>query len=578
MDPVLIPCRPGTKFPLPIAKGWNTATVEEAERWWDEAPDDANVALRLDGFVMVDCDSDDLAVWFGNLVQDEGWPEPVIVRTPRGRHYYWRLDEGDHVASFVLDAPMEGDIRVKSGAGQYALIRGTTEHGSYRAMERPTGAPVAGSAVIRGLEARKGAVASQIATQGVSGGGLIPEGMRNTALTGFAGLMRRYGFDTLAIERVLVGLNGQLTEEPIPDAELASIIRSSDRWEAEELSILHINEEDGKGGGLMDLLTPDRSLRLLPPAQMLWEPYFPKGRLVLLDGDEGIGKGMLCAWAAKQVVMGEWGDGAANVLWAAAEDDPEEDIHRRLAAVGLTGTEMADVLFFNEWPAFPRNIPHVKTMIEETGAKLMILDPGRSFIHAPEGVTMSYNDESAIRPAMEALNRMAKETGCTIIFVHHWNKDSQGSIRSRAGGTKAFTQVVRHRVTVARVGQGETAEWAMEVTKSNIARDGYLRSYSLVEVPEFHTARFQVGEPIHEAESLGAWVKTREHEHNNREIAINHVDLVESSMQSGDPINRASLMNLGLSQREADRALAQLEEAGKIALVPTSGGPRKVLA
>src|SRR5947208_1324296 len=82
---VFIPIAPGHK--IPRVKGWSKATPEEAEAWWDEAEEDSNVALRLDNYVMVDADSMELAEDFHNLVIEEGWPPPLVVKTPRGQHF-----------------------------------------------------------------------------------------------------------------------------------------------------------------------------------------------------------------------------------------------------------------------------------------------------------------------------------------------------------------------------------------------------------------------------------------------------------------------------------------------------------
>lgn len=548
---------------IPLVKGWSEPNPD-VSAWWADVPDDVNKAIRLDGFVMVDTDNHELANWFREQIAEHHWPVPIEVKTPRGVHFYWRTDET--VPSFVLEAPFEGDIRVKSGAGQYALVSPSrTPMGEYRGD--PLSAPWASTVVIQDLGDLRGSLASQAAVQGVSG--RIPEGMRNTALTGFAGLMRRYGFDDEALGRVLNGLNHQLTDDPLPDEEIQGIIRSAGRWDATEFSVFDMDTEVVEKSD--DILSWSYDLRVLPPPEWLWRPYIPMGRLVLLDGDEGIGKGMFCAWMATQVVNGSWGE-PGNVLWASSEDDPEEDIKRRLIAAGMRDGAGHGIGFFNDWPQFPRHIPPVEKLIELHSPRLMVLDPGRSFIRREDGEPMSYNDEAAVRPAMEQLNKMAKATGCTIIFVHHWNKDSQGSVRSRAGGSKAFTQVVRHRISVARVGQGDNAEWAMEVTKSNIAKDGGLRSYHLEEHKETETALFVPGDPLPSFSGLGAWVRDREKEHNNASVAIDYVDLAESAfahLEPGSAMPRALLESAGVPRDQVPMVLDELSQRGLV----QKGGP-----
>lgn len=568
MTDIFIPIAPGHK--VPKVKGWSKADDFQAEAWWDDAEEGSNVALRLDHYVMVDADSSELADWFAGFVIEHQLPTPVIVQTPRGMHFYWRLWEGSEaVPSFSLDAPIPGDLRVKSGPGQYALVPPSrTEHGEYAWLnERPSAAPYATAEAISALTAARRSVAQQEGT-GAASGGLIQAGMRNTALTGFAGLMRRYGFDDEATERVLVGLNNQLTETPLPDEEVREIVRSSNRWDqvvfpdgiaiAEETGEL---EQGNVPEGIFTLLS---SMTLPPPAEWYLFPYLPAGRLVLLDGLEGIGKGMFCAWSACQMTAGEFGE-SAPVIWAAAEDDPEEDIQKRMIAAGWHGSTHQDVLFFNEWPKFPLHVKPVTQLVQATGAKLVIMDPGRSFIHREDGAPMSYNDEAAIRPALQELNRMARETGATVLFVHHWNKDSQGSTRSRAGGTGAFAQVVRHRLSMGSAGKGEMQEWAIEVNKSNITKAGHLRRFRLVAHAELDTATFQMAEEI-KGQDLGGWLKERHSILEGGTVQLHPGDLLEATLTSilepGQPVpDRKSLAIMsGLSQDKVKDALAYLRD------------------
>jgi KaiC/GvpD/RAD55 family RecA-like ATPase len=350
---------------------------------------------------------------------------------------------------------------------------------------------------------------------------VIPEGRRNDTLTAFAGFFRRQGMAPKLIFQVLQAFNESIVEQgsdPITTDELETIVRSVSRyapqpdWSIEvEGAPTPLSELD-----LGDVLELMSEMQLPPPAEWYWKPYLPKGRLVLLDGSEGIGKGLLCVYIATRLTTE-----GVPVLWASTEDDPEEDIQRRLLAAGYKRGHHAEIGFFKVDPRFPADTDAFERIVREFGAGLVILDPGRSFLAPPEGVkTFSFNDEVSIRPGLQALNRLAKRTGCTIVFVHHWNKNTQTTVQYRSSGSGAFAQVVRHRITAAWFGPTEGGQGAFEVGKSNIGPKGHVHSYTVEPDLHYDTARFELGEPMPEYSDLGAWLKTMEKEADGIELDL----------------------------------------------------------
>jgi hypothetical protein len=123
-NPIYIPLMPRTKRPIKAATRWSDLSVDEAVigRWWDAAPEDANTALRLDGLLVIDCDSEEAAWWW---MSQPGWETDTIVATPHGLHFYYVLPEG-------VEAPPAGAMKhpdgrprgvdVKTGAGHYVLV------------------------------------------------------------------------------------------------------------------------------------------------------------------------------------------------------------------------------------------------------------------------------------------------------------------------------------------------------------------------------------------------------------------------------------------------------------------------
>lgn len=558
-EAVLIPLVKGGKQPIPRA--WS-APDADWEAWWDldlQVPATANMGRRCDGLIVVDCDSPEAAKeWEGY-----GFSTPYVVVTPRGFHFYYGLPEGVTVKA----GPWRGHkgIDIKSGPGhQVVCPPSRTEAGGYHWLNRDVAEVESLAPAPPGLLAL-----FQESERSVESGtalSLIPEGGRNNELTSWAGFMRRRGYDDDAVGRVLHGLNRSLTETPLPPDEVQAIVQSSARWEAEEGQV-EIVPEDEDSPLLLDL----KDMTLPPPAAWLWKPYVPEGRLVLLDGAEGIGKGLFCAHTASCMSAGQWPDGGTErgrVLWLAAEDDPEEDVQRRMMALGYDKDEHESVWFLTVDPTFPKHLEHLEKLILDNGVRLVVMDPGRSYLSAPEGVEMSYNNEAALRPTLQQLNKLAKRTGATILFVHHWNKASDRKVQHRQGGSAAFAQVVRHRVSLAWVGTTEEGQGAFEVTKSNIGPKGGLRAYGIEAHVEYDTAVLRVGEPLTDAD-MDAWLRAREQAAMSS-VEIDKGDLLctwaEGHLLPGDKVpGKAELAaRLSLSDPDVRRALADAEDEGRV--------------
>ncbi len=264
------------------------------------------------------------------------------------------------------------------------------------------------------------------------------------------------------------------------------------------------------------------------------------------------------------------------MLWLSTEDDPEEDILKRLLAAGHKPGEHGHIYFVHPdvFVGFPEHIESVERFILEHDVKLLIMDPGREYLTAPDGVKPSFNDEKAIRKPLQAVNRMAVRSKTAVIFLHHWNKDSEAKTRTRAGGSGAFVQVVRHRVTLYKAGEGELAEWALAVTKSNIHGDTALRGYQLTACPEHDTAYLEMLQPIKDQPNGDAWFKARSNELDNPTCGPPDDDVIEFHLSShltpGSAMpHRAVIAEWsGLSERRVRAALEELESGGRIETMP----------
>lgn len=528
----------------PSARGWASEGYQGVDRdhgGW--------VGLRCDGLVVVDCDSEEAASLWRSI-----GTKTHEVKTPRGRHFYYRYTPGSPSGPAV-DVMTGVDIR--AGRGSQVVIPPTPGY-----EEIDTRKPAA----FKPEWLRQASSTADVDMErDVEEWTTIPEGRRNDTMVALAGAFRRQGMAVELIYQALLGFNESICDPPLAHDEIETIARSTGRYEPQPDWSVEVEGAQTPIGdmNLDDLLLAMSSMTLPPPAEWFWKPYLPKGRLVLMDGSEGIGKGLMCAHIATLLTADE-----RIGLWGSTEDDPEEDIQKRLLAAGYERGKSGEVFFFTVDPRLPQDIVALEHIIVETGAAFLILDPGRSFLAPPENVKgFSYNDEASIRPGLEALNRLAKRSGCTIIFVHHWNKNTQTTTQYRSGGTGAFAQVVRHRITLAWVGPTDGGEGAFEVSKSNIGPKGNVHTYYVEPVLDLDTARLALGTKVPEYADIAEWMKAKEDE--SKGVDLDNSEEVADAVLSlppGSPVpTRTELMKqYGLKKTVAEHMLDEWEQAGVV--------------
>lgn len=523
--PTYIPLR---QSKVPAVSGWNLpgykGVLPTAHRW---------VGLRTDGLLVVDFDSEEAwQAWRGARTR--------TIKTPRGYHAYYTVD--------VETGPKVGvlpHVDVRSGPGSYVVAPPTEGYEIIDAID-----PVPFD--------QQWLPASPPPAAAGEGWTTVPEGRRNATLASLGGALRRQGAAPEVIYRILKGLNAGVCEPPVPDREVLAVARSVARYEPEPDETLAIEVTgEAKFDWLGDMTLP-------PPAEWWWHPYVPRGRLVLLDGSEGIGKGLLTVYVALRVAA------ERRVLWAASEDDPEEDLQRRLKAAGYDPGVHSPIGFYRRLPSFPADVDAVAQDLKDQRCGLLVLDPGRSLLRAPHGLSGSYNDEASIRPGLEALNRLARQADCTVLFVHHWNKRTDVSIGLRAGGSSAFAQVVRHRVSLAWVGSTESGRGALEVSKSNIAPSGHVMAYSVEATPALSTAVFHPRGVVTSHARLDDWLKAALTEAaGETPIQIDRVASVAAEVKALPPGSPAPSPNelrlrFGVESGEVTKLFASLAARGLI--------------
>lgn len=163
-------------------------------------------------------------------------------------------------------------------------------------------------------------------------------------------------------------------------------------------------------------------------------PGLPYGVVGSIISPGGVGKSafalsLACQVAGGPCLTGLPTDEIGKVVYVAGED-PENVIEHRLFAIGehcnqverQTIDENLTVI-----PASAENLDILSTKTQEyflklaTGASLLILDTLRVIHSADE------NDSGAMSNVVGHLKRIANQTGCSIIFLHHTNKNSMNT-------------------------------------------------------------------------------------------------------------------------------------------------------
>jgi AAA domain-containing protein len=307
-----------------------------------------------------------------------------------------------------------------------------------------------------------------------------------------------------------------------------------------------------------------RHLVLPPPPTWEEEPLLPQHRLTLLDGPKGVGKGTLAARLAVPYLSR--GD---NILWFPAEDDIEEDVYRRLLAAGYTQDMPGEVHFYDGSLSIPleQHTALLEATIEVENIEFFFLDPVRSYLRSPDGRReANYLSSSDMRPGLQYLNKLGKRTRTTILAAHHWSRSTDKKATDLYAGAAAFAEVARHRLSMALI----DGEGAITVAESNIIKNDpkWLRSYRLIDTPEFCAGRFELGGEMDDT-SFNAWY-ARVSQPPTLTMVCDPVGQLSAwlakTFERGDPLpSREEMQHRAeLSQPQTKKAIALLKEAGVI--------------
>ncbi len=174
--------------------------------------------------------------------------------------------------------------------------------------------------------------------------------------------------------------------------------------------------------------------------EWLWRPYLPAGKLVILDGDPGVGKTWvalaLCAMLTAQgrnVVYATCEDGVADTIKPRVKGMDEACLGRFFILEGqrngndaIVPVTMADLEVFEE-------------IFREYQPAMIVLDPIQGFI----GPDVNLHAANEVRSRLAGLIKLAEEYKVTALIVRHLRKNSADNAIYRGLGSIDISAAAR---------------------------------------------------------------------------------------------------------------------------------------
>lgn len=188
--------------------------------------------------------------------------------------------------------------------------------------------------------------------------------------------------------------------------------------------------------------------------QWLWYGRLPLGKLVMLDGDPGLGKTTamfdIAARLTKGISMPYETGPAVNggVVLICLEDGLEDTIQPRLARAGADLTKIVSIGYIPDFTQdgveydrpfnLSQDLPLLEAAIERVKAKFVIIDP----IMAILGGKDTYKDNE-VRSALAPLKALVEKTGVCAVMIRHITKSGGDKLIYQGGGSIAFIGLAR---------------------------------------------------------------------------------------------------------------------------------------
>lgn len=421
-----------------------SSDVSTITKWWRQYPN-ANIGLLVDGFTVIDVDGETGRKSLGEFGK---LPNSTTVKTGRGHHYYY---EGTVNAYRKLPGI---DIKTK---GYVVAPPSNHASGKVYTWEHDLGHMVPLPKAVKALLAKPEDKTHKSAT----GKKRISQSSRNNTLTSIGGYFRAKGFEQDQIIDILDTVNEVACKPPLPDGEIDRIAASMSRY---------VPDSEQAFGNMEDVEPRDITF--------IWEPYLPRGCLITLDGNPGVGKSYLTMEiAAAATGNRRCGTGAkvtdTNVLILAAEDEADCILQPRLKA---QRADLSRIRFMTEhFILDDAGVELLRAELTAHPAELVIIDPITAFLAGK--VDMYRANE--VRMFLIPLMKLAQELGIAILIVRHLRKASADQAIHSGMGSMDFIAAARSGLLVVHDPEDPTQR-ILAHAKHNYSEPGPSLVYKLV--------------------------------------------------------------------------------------------------
>lgn len=442
---------PDTRF---CPNGLKDATASLAiVRTWLQLDDRINLAaaVQSSGICVVDVDGIDGLKALRALSK---LPPTRKTKTRNGSHRFYRY-EGDLGGSVIKLAP-DLDF-ILSG---YVMLPGSEHPDGGLYASKDFGAPIAKlpPELVEAISAHRSK--KRPSEKPPPEDGLFAKGNRNSRLTSIAGAVRRQGGSEDLILTVLHAINGSHCKPPLKDSEVDRIGQSIGSYSPEHEGLFD----------MMSNVTPR-------DVAFLWEPYFVRGAVNLLEGDPNVGKTYLLCAIAAAISSGTPLPAQAKpipqgVLFMSAEDDPETTLVKRLMRMGA---DLSRISFMTKFLRMEDEVVElIERHVDERKVGVVIIDPLLAYMRG--GIDMNKANET--RPFMARLAELAKERDVTIIALRHLNKADKDKAIFRGLGSVDITAAARSAVMIGLHPQDDQTRVLVHI-KHNLSERGSSLLYDL---------------------------------------------------------------------------------------------------
>ena len=152
-----------------------------------------------------------------------------------------------------------------------------------------------------------------------------------------------------------------------------------------------------------------------------WKEWLPVGKLVILDGDPGVGKTTICCDLAARLTKGVMPSGdpysPVSVIFLSSEDSPGDTLRPRLEAAGGDLSKVRVLNPNSSLPSFPSKTSWLEDEIADSDVGLVVVDPLTGFL----GSTVDSHRDQDVRNVLKERTLFSQAQGAATwtnpIFV-----------------------------------------------------------------------------------------------------------------------------------------------------------------